>query len=91
MLRLLKKIGFLCIPFVAVMAATNYFVDPGNYFSGKSIPVVVADIILSGKCVSWVQSFDNRLMQKYVILGMKTTPEVVVFGSSRARRISSQL
>jgi Protein of unknown function (DUF1574) len=86
--KLLKIILFL-LPIPAVVFVTTWMVDPANIKDDDSFEAGVASILLSGKNAANLVNYNERKLQKYIILGLPKPPEVIVLGSSRSMGISS--
>jgi len=90
MTKLLKKI-LLLLPIPAVVFATTWMADPANIKDDDSFETGVASILLSGKNVANLVNYNERKLQKYIILGLLKPPEVIVLGSSRSMGINSDI
>ena len=79
----------LFIPILLIIVVVNFTVDPANLYSGEAYITGIAKIILSGKNVANVENYDERLLQKKYIEGLRQAKNVIVLGSSRSMQISS--
>lgn len=91
MRRFLIRTALLCIPILMVVAGFNYFVDPMNMFSAGKIDRQIGDYLLSGYNVTIDPSYDNRMVQRYIIEHHPSLPKVAVLGSSRAMQVSHSM
>jgi len=67
----------------------NYFIDPQNLFSHEKYEKGIAQYVLKGKYVTDVFNYDERIFQKYIILGLPKPPETVILGTSKDLLIDS--
>jgi hypothetical protein len=88
MKKLIKRTLFVLTPVLLFVVAVNYFGDAANLFS-DSYEKTIAENLLSGKNVTNVYNYNERLLQKQLINGSPVCPEVLVIGSSRAMLINS--
>ena len=79
----------LFIPILLIIAVVNFTVDPANLYSGDAYITGIAKIMLSGKNVANVENYDERLLQKKYIEGLRQAKDVIVLGSSHSMRVSS--
>lgn len=88
----MKKIIFETVKFIfpvfILLILVNYFGDAARLFH-HDYEIKMADILLSGKNVTNVDNYDERLFQKEIVLNKGVNPDVVVIGSSRAMFINS--
>ncbi len=90
MLYFFKKISFILAPIAFIMAAVSYTFDPCYIFHdlyAKSISRSLHD----GREAAVSVEFDYRSLQRYMIEGMPSRPDVVVLGSSRSMPIGEDL
>lgn len=90
MKKYLPKILVL-LPVIFIFAGFNYLIDPENLFSGEKYEKGIADDMLKGENVTGLYNYDERLLQKYFIAGMKSAPDVVVLGPSRTMLINADV
>ena len=81
----LKILYFL--PFIILIAAFNYLVDPANIFAGGKSERKMAEYIGNGYNVYHNANYDERITQKFIIEKNKDHPEIIVIGSSRSMGI----
>jgi hypothetical protein len=84
-LNFMGKLLAVAVPFLGMMAI-NYVVDPASVFHDGP-EAAMAAMLLAGRPVAGVIDYDERLVQKYVIDGLRARLDVVVVGSSRAMAI----
>ena len=80
----------LLAPSVLLLSSINFFVDPAHQFSA-GYENKVAKILLSGRNAVNVDNYDERLLQKHYIAGLRSAPEIIVLGSSRSMQIEKNL
>lgn len=80
----------LLAPSVLLLSSINLFVDPAHLFSA-GYENKVAKILLSGRNAVNVDNYDERLLQKHYITGLRSAPEIIVLGSSRSMQIGKNL
>jgi hypothetical protein len=78
----------LFVPLAAFVAATNYFVDPGNLFGSEEREAALARTLSAGRSVAASFAFDEPRLQKFLAEGRRHAPEVLVLGSSRTMMLS---
>lgn len=81
----------LFLPVPLLLIGVNYFIDPANLFKSIKYEKGIAEILLKGLNVANISNWDERLVQKYYIEGLREKKDIVVFGSSRAMEINAQL
>lgn len=69
-----------CTPFGVLMGTVNYFGDAGTLFSSPELQI--AKYLAEGYNVANAPNIDERALQRHVIALLKTTPSVIVLGSS---------
>ena len=69
----------------------NLAVDPANLFTGSKYEKGISTLLLQGENVTNLSNYDERLVQKYYVGGLTQPRQIVVFGSSRAMMISSDM
>jgi hypothetical protein len=67
----------------------NYFGDAARLFD-NNYEKEMAQIIISGKYVTNVENYDERLFQKELIINKNIKPDFVIIGSSRTMLINSE-
>ena len=85
---LIKGTLFLTAIFTTV-GSVNYFGDAANLFD-QNYEKKIAEILQSGKNVTNISNYDERLLQKILIRDLDTITEMVVLGSSRAMLIGEE-
>ncbi len=88
MRRFITRLLFL-VPIPILVIVTNIAVDPANIRDEGPFEEYAASMILSGRNVANLRNCNERLLQKKVIEGTTTAPDVLVLGSSRTMQISS--
>lgn len=90
--RLVIKILWAVLPLLILVGGANFLLDPAHvYARDMHYEKGLADILLSGKNAANVTNYNQRLVQKFFIAGMKAAPEVAVIGSSRAMQIGANI
>lgn len=85
-------IKLICLsPVLIVVVCVNYLVDPVSIFGQISYTKDIAKIFIRGSNIVEAGPWDERLVQKYYIQGIKDRKEVVVLGSSRSMEINSSM
>lgn len=88
----MKKIIFETVKFVfpvfILLILVNYFGDAARLFD-NDYEKEMANILSSDHNVTNVVNYDERLLQKELILQKEVNPDVVVIGSSRSMLINS--
>lgn len=90
MKQFIKNSILIILPILTILLATNYFGDAARLFN-SDYEKEMAKIILSGKYVTNVENYDERLFQKELIYNDKVKPNFVVIGSSRTLHINSDI
>ena len=75
--NLIIKLLFL-LPIVVVVITVNYTIDPSHIFTGGAYEKGIAKLLLKGENVAKVGNYDDRLLQKLYIKGLKDDKDVVV-------------
>lgn len=86
----MRKLG-LFLPIGALLIGLNLFEDPANLFRGQGYEQEIAEILLRGENVANVDDYDDRLVQRDFITGLREARQIVVFGSSRSMKVGSYL
>lgn len=82
-LKLSFRIVLLVIPLLAVIAGTNYIMDPALLFHSSFIEEVAQGITEGSNAALTADNYDERKLQKLLIEGFSGTPDGIVLGSSR--------
>lgn len=90
MKTLIKKI-LVFSPLLAILVFVNYHEDPANVFKGFWYEKDMARIMLNGLNVANVTDYDERLLQKFYIEGLKDNVDVIALGSSTSMHLRSDL
>ena len=88
MSRFLYKTILFALPLLLLMVSVNYTVDPARLFD-EDYEKYMADVITSGKYVTNISNYDDRIFQKEFILRQTQAPDLLVLGSSRSMQINS--
>ena len=72
-----------------LVGSINYRVDPAHLFTEASYEKSIADYLNRGFNIANVSNYDERLLQKYYIKGIREKKDVVILGSSRSMGIGS--
>lgn len=88
MRRFLLKTGLYSLIILAILVGVNYIGDAARIFDGN-YEKRVANIIFSGKYVTNVDNYDERLLQVELINRLPAAPQVAIIGSSRTMLINS--
>jgi hypothetical protein len=75
------------VPLPILVIAINLYVDPAHIIRRETYVTHVAQLMLEGKTVSNVLNFDERLLQKLLILSRTQTPDIINLGSSSSQFI----
>jgi hypothetical protein len=89
MRRLLFKLLIIIVPVAAIVAASNYFIDPANLFFPREYVAGIASILLKGHNVDNIANYNERLLQEQMVTRLHYRPDVVVLGSSRIMEIGN--
>ncbi len=89
MKRFIRKILFAALPVLAALIVVNYYGDAARLFD-NNYEKEIADILKSGKYVTNISNYDERIFQKEVIKNFKSCPDVVILGSSRTLLIKPE-
>jgi len=81
----------LFAPFLILVLACNYFVDPANVFGAEKYIGGAADILSQGHNVDRISNYDERLLQEAMVKRLRQTPDRIVLGSSRIMEVGSDL
>jgi len=76
------------IPIPIIIVVVNYFIDPANIFH-PDYEKGIADYLVTGKNVTNVVNYNERMLQKYFIEKISSCPGTIVLGSSRIMQINS--
>ncbi len=90
MTRLLRK-AMAFVPIPLLMAAANVAVDPAHLFRGAAYEAGIARLLQRGIPVANASDYDDRVLQRLYIEGLREAPEVIVLGSSRCLQIRSSV
>lgn len=72
-----------------LFAGINFAVDPAHVYGDHEYERDVARALSQGKMVANLRNYDERLVQRYYVEGLRTAPEVAVLGSSRTMPLRS--
>ena len=89
MKKFIINLIIITIPVLTILLSTNYFGDAAKLFD-ENYEKEIAKIIVNGEFATNVVNYDERLLQKELIMS-ELNPDVVVIGSSRAMQITSEL
>lgn len=78
---IIKTVWFL-LPILILVTSVNYFGDAARLFS-KNYENKIAEILASGKLVTNISNYDERVLQKEIITKNNLNPDILVLGSSR--------
>ncbi len=84
------KITIVTLPILILLLLVNYFGDAARLFD-NDYEKQMAQIIDSGKYVTNIENYDERLFQKELISNENIQPNLVIIGSSRTMLINSNL
>lgn len=85
---LFRKLLFFA-PLALMVVVLNFCVDPSRVFTSAGYSRALAGVLLSGQHASNVWDYDDRLLQKEYVAGLKSGRDVIVLGSSRAMQMGS--
>lgn len=95
MKKLLLKLLYI-IPIPIIVISTNYCADPANLFrsaiienNGNSYEDQIVNYIAEGYHVTNIGRYNERLFNKALIKSLSGSPEIAVFGSSKAQLIDN--
>lgn len=77
------------MPIVILVVMINILIDPARIYR-VNYEKTAADIINSGKNIVGMKDYNERKLQKYIILGEKRMPETSIIGSSRVMELSDE-
>lgn len=80
--------GFVAI--LLAIAVFTYRIDPGNIFTDTLVETC-GNWLLKGHDVAITRNYDERLLQKYLIMHDAKSYDVLIFGSSRTMDIGTPL
>ena len=86
-IKLLKRIAFLILPVLIIMATVNYIVDPALVLHDGKFESEIAQAILNNKDVSLTTNYNERKVQRFIIQGITESPDGIIVGSSRVMKI----
>jgi hypothetical protein len=89
-LKLFQKLA-LFIPILFLIGLFNYAVDPAYLFKPKVYEKGLADMLLNKRTVTNVTNYNERIMQKFYIMGLNEKKDLVVMGSSRSFLIGNKI
>lgn len=76
------------LPVFILLVSVNYFGDAARLFD-SGYEKRMTTILFSGKYITNISNYDDRVFQKEIIENIKNTPETIVIGSSRTMLIDS--
>lgn len=82
------KALLFALPLLLLMATVNYTGDAANIFSNWYEKKISTEI-LAGHHVTNISNYNERLLQKELIMNGKPCPDILVIGSSRVMQINS--
>lgn len=88
MKKFVRKVAILALPLIILLVLVNYFVDAARLFDDKFEKQMVK-ILASGRYITNIENYDERLFQKEIISNKRVRPKLVVIGSSRTMLLSS--
>jgi hypothetical protein len=89
--KLLLKLTLLLAPVAIVVVSVNWYADPANIFSGPAYINKIATILSAGNNVDNIANYNERLLQKELLLRQKVKNEVVIMGSSRIMEMGGDI
>ena len=90
MKKFIYKITLITLPILILLLVVNYFGDAARLFD-NDYEKQMANIVASGKYVTNIDNYDERLFQKELIFNKNIQPNIVVIGSSTTMLINSDL
>ncbi len=90
MKKFIYKTSIIALPILIILISVNYFGDAAHLFD-NNYEKNIAKIINSGKYVTNIANYDERLLQKELISNGPIKPQLVVLGSSRTMLLNSDL
>lgn len=88
MKKFLIKSFLISTSLIVLLISVNYFIDPAKIYD-SDYEKKISNILINGNFVTNIDNYDERILQKELIHLMKSSPEVLVFGSSRTMLINS--
>ena len=88
MKRFLIRTSKIACPILIILVSVNYFGDAARIFDPE-YEREMSEILMSGRFITNINNYDERVFQKEVINRMAKAPEVLVLGSSRTMLINS--
>jgi hypothetical protein len=74
-----------CLSILLLVILINIIIDPANIVS--KIEIKIAKYLSEGYNVTYVQNIDERILQKRIIQNLRSSPTIVILGSSRVMLI----
>ena len=90
MRRFLLRLVWCILPIITVLVTSNFFGDSASLFRIE-YEETIAELILDGSDVTNISNYDERLLQKELILKEEKTFNTIVLGSSRTMLIGSEI
>lgn len=81
----------LFTPILLLIGIFNYAVDPAYLFKPKVYEKGLADMLLNKRTITNVTNYNERIMQKFYIMGLQERKDLIVMGSSRAFLIGNTI
>lgn len=91
MRKLFIKLSLIIVPVALMVCLTNWRIDPANRFTGRQFTVGIAEILSKGHNVGNLSNYNERLLQEEMVKRLKSSPDIVVIGSSRIMEIGTPL
>ena len=91
---ILKKIlnsALLLMPILIFYVGIIVFVDSANVINKEKVVTKTLEIIETGKNVSSVDNFNDRLLNLKYISSLDEAPDTVLLGSSRGKQITTEM
>ncbi|HTC00352.1 MAG TPA: hypothetical protein VK705_06685 [Ferruginibacter sp.] len=88
MKKFIQKVFLLSTLLATILIGVNYFGDVALLFHSDHIKMM-SQILKSGKNVTNIANYNERLFQKEVVKNFKTSPDILIIGSSRTMLINS--
>lgn len=77
----------LFIPLALLVVYTNVKFDPANLFQNGRYEEGIAQLLQTGKYVTGISNYNERLLQQKLITSMSSCPQTIVLGASRIMEI----
>ena len=91
MKRFLYKLFLVLFPVSLIVVLINVYIDPANIFSEEKYYDGIVSIMKQKHNISNITNYDERILQKKVIEGLDSIPDLVVLGSSRVMEIGNNI